>query len=811
MATLRKNIHYALRGLLKRPAFTAIAVITLALGIGASTAIFSVVHAVLLRSLPYGDADRLVMVWENNRHKDVKDNVINLGNFFDWKDQNRVFEDMAVFFDLSAKLTGDGEPEEVPAEIATPNLFSVLGVNAIMGRTFTAEDGKPNQPDVVILSYALWQRRFGGDQHVVGRHFSVNNHDATVIGVLPPDFTWHMVKQSMSGKPAQMWRPWQISNELRERHGRFAMAVGRLKPGVSVRAAQAEMDSVATRLEKAYPDFDTNWGATVVPLRLQFSGEIRKALLILLGAVGFVLLIACANVANLLLARGVSRQKEFAVRAALGASRRRIVGQLLTESLILATLGGTFGLLLAWQGTDLLVALSPPELFGPSSVKMNATVLAFTAGVSLLTGIIFGLVPAFEAARFDLQGSLKEGGKNIGGGTRSHRLRGAFVAAQISLAFVLLIGAGLLIRSFSRLQAVDPGFSAKNVLTMTVNLLSWKYDTDQKTIAFVQQAVTQLQALPDVEAGGAINSLPFNGPHSGTSVEIEGQPKALPGQGLTTGVCVTDANYFRAMQIPLRRGRLFSTEEATEMRHVVVVNETFVRKNLRNEGPLGKRVTIYMKNENAPSEIIGVVADSKHTALDGEPEAMAYWPHPELGYTSMTFVIRTRGDAANISGAARNVIHTIDPQQPIREINTMEHLLTKSTAKSRFNTVLLGVFALVALLLAAVGTYGVMSYAVTQRTHEFGIRMALGAGAADVVTLVLRGGMKLALIGVLAGLAGAFALTRLMSSLLFEVKPTDTLTFVAVSVSLIVVALLACYIPARRATKVDPLVALRYE
>jgi putative ABC transport system permease protein len=812
MESLLKDVRYALRSLWKRPAFTCIAVITLALGIGASTAIFSVVHAVLLRTLPYGSADRLVMVWEDRHRVGGKaTNTINLGNFFDWKAQNHVFEDMAAFFDTSAKVTGDGEPEEVPSEIATTNLFSVLGVNPIMGRTFLPDDGKPDQPDVIVLSYGFWQRRFGADQHVIGRHLTMNNRDTTVIGVLPSDFTLHITKASMSNKPPEIWRPWQVSNELRQRHGRFAMAVARLKPGVSLPDAQVEMNTIAARLEKEYPEFDTNSGINLVPLRTQFSGEIRKALLILLGAVGFVLLIACANVANLLLARGVSRQKEFGVRAALGAGRSRIVRQLLTESLILAALGGGLGLLLAWQGTDLLIALSPPELFGPSRVGINTPVLLFTLGVSLLTGIIFGLVPAFEVTRFELLESLKEGGRNIGGGARSHRLRGAFVAVEIALAFVLLIGAGLLIKSFRQLQAVDPGFNPNNVLTMTVSVPGWKYDSDRKTIDFFRQAVNQLQTLPEVVAVGALSFLPFNGPHSGTSVVIEGRPKRPPGQELKTGVCVTDANYFRAMKIPLKQGRLFTDGEATEERHVVIVNETFVRQDLPGEDPIGKRVTINMKEQNVPTEIIGVVADSKHMTLDGEPEAMAYWPHPELTYSSMTFVIRTRGEATNVAAAARNVIHTLDPQQPIGDVTTMQRLLAKSIAGSRFNTVLLTVFALVALALAAVGTYGVMSYAVTQRTHEFGIRMALGAGTRDVLQLVLRRGMTLAFVGVSFGLAGAFALTRLMRTLLFEVKPTDAITFVAVSLSLIAVALLACYVPARRATKVNPLVALRYE
>ncbi len=811
METLFRDIRYGLRGLLKQPRFTLIAVVTLALGIGASTAIFSAVYAVLLRSLPYASASRLVMVWENNRRRGNPDNVINLGNFFDWKEQSQSFEDMAAFFDFTAKLTGDGEPEEVPVQTATPNLFSVLGVNAMMGRTFGPDDGKPNQPRVVVLSYGLWQRRYGGDVHIVGHHLTLDNSDVTVIGVLPQEFTLHITKRSMSPKPAEMWRPWQVTNDLRERHGRFAMAVGRLKASITLSAAQVEMNTIAARLEQQYPEFDKNWGVTLVPLRTQFSGEIRKALYVLLGAVGFVLLIACANVANLLLARGVSRRKEIGVRTALGAGRGRIIRQLLIESLVLATLGGALGLLLAWQGTALLVALSPPELLGSSGIQMNAPVLFFTFGISLLTGILFGLFPAFEAMRFNIHESLKEGGKNIGGGARSHRLRGAFVASEISLALVLLIGAGLLIRSFARLQAVDPGFNAKNVLTMSVNLPDWKYNSSRKTIDFFTTAAKELQALPDVGAVGAINYLPFNGPHSGTRLDIEGRPKPPPGQELSTGICVTDANYFQAMQIPLKRGRLFSEQEATQERHVVVVNETFAQKNLPGEDPLGKRVTIYMKNENVPTEIIGVVADSKHLALDGAPEAMAYWPHPELTYPFMTFVIRTRGEATNVAGEARGVIHTLDPQQPIGEINSMERLLSKSIARSRFNTVLLTVFAFVALMLAAVGTYGVMSYTVTQRMYEFGIRMALGAGAVDVMKLVLGRGMTLAIIGVVIGLAGAFSLTRLMASLLFEVRPTDALTFGAVSLSLILVALIACYIPAHRATKVDPLVALRYE
>jgi putative ABC transport system permease protein len=811
MQTLLQDLRYGARMLVKTPGVTLVAIIALTLGIGANTALFSVVNAVLLRSLPYADGERLAIVWEHRKSgAGNPQNVINLGNFFDWKEQNSVFADMAAFFDRNVNLTSDGEPEEVPAQIATTNLFSVLGVNAVQGRTFGADDGKPGQPNVVVISYNLWQRRFGGGE-VIGRSITLNNQQNTIIGVLPPETGWYVQKGSMVNKPAEIWSPWQVSNELRQRKGRFARAVARLKPGVTPAQAQNEMNIIGARLEQKYPEFNTKWGVNVVPLRTQLTGEIRRPLLVLLGAVGFVLLIACANVANLLLARAASRKKEIAVRAGLGASRWRIARQLLTESVLLSMIGGAFGLLLAWWGTKALIALSPPGLMDLRNVSVSLPVLAFTFGLTLLTGVVFGLVPAVEAARFDLNESLKEGGKHLGGGARSHRLRNLFVVTQVALALVLLVGAGLFMKSLNRLRSVEPGFNANNLLTMRLTLPGRKYDTDPKVMDFFNRAVEQLRAIPGVEAAGAINTLPFAGPHSGTSIEVEGQPKLPPGQGLSTGICVTDANYFQAMQIPLKRGRLFTDQEAKEMRHVVVVNETFVRKNLPGQDPLGKRVTIAMKDENVPTEIIGVVGDTKHLGLDTEVEAMAYWPQPELVYSYMTLVARTTGEATSIAPAARNVIRNIDPEQPVGEVSTMEGLLAKSVARSRFSAVLLTVFSLVALVMAAVGIYGVMSYSVQQRTHEIGLRMALGAQRSDVLRLVVKQGVILGLLGVAAGLAAAFGLTRLIVSLLFEVPATDIRTFALVAGGLFLITLIACYIPARRATKVDPLVALRYE
>ena len=809
MDSLWHDLRYGARLLAKKPGFTVVAAVALALGIGANTAIFSVVNAVLLTPLPYKDADNLVVVWEKGPKNDQ--NVVNPANFMDWNEQNSVFTEMAASLDQNAVMIGDGEPEEIPSQVATTNLFSLLGIDAILGRTFSPDDGKPNQTRVVVLSYGLWQRRFGGDPTIIGRKLNINRAEAIVIGVMPAGFSWHIKKGSLTAKVAEMWSPFVITNEMRTRHGRFMTVAARIKPEVTFEQARSEMNVIGARLEQQYNDFNANWGVNVVPLRTQFTGELRSALLVLLGAVGFVLLIACANVANLLLSRAAARQKEMAVRAALGASCARILRQLLTESILLAGIGGAAGLLLALWGTDLLVSLSPREMSALQQVRISTPVLGFTFAVSLLTGIIFGLAPAYEATRLNLHESLKEGGKNIGGGTRGHRLRSAFVITEIALALVLLVGAGLLVRSFNRLQSVDPGFNAKNVLTMRISLPLRKYDSDRKRIDFFRQAIEQIKALPGVEAAGATNFLPFAGPHAGTLVEIEGRPKLPPGQGLTSGSCVTDANYFGAMQIPLKRGRLFTEQEATEMRHVVVINEAFAAKNFPGEDSLGKRVTVYMKDDNVPTEIIGIVGDNKHMGLDEDVEPMAYWPHPELAYPFMTLVIRTHGEPASVAAAARNVIQTLDGEQPVADVRTMESLLADSVARARFNTLLLTIFAVVALVLAAVGIYGVMSYAVTQRTHELGLRMALGAQTSHVLSLIVRQGMMMAAAGVGIGLVAAFALTRILATLLYGISATDPLTFLVIASLLTGTALLACYLPARRATRVDPMVALRYE
>jgi putative ABC transport system permease protein len=809
MNSLWQDLRYGARMLMKQPGFTFIAVITLVLGIGANTAIFSVVNAVLLDALPYREADRLVMVWERSQRR--AQNVINLGNFFDWKTQSTSFEDMAAFADFRTNLTGNGDPIELPAQICTDNLFGVLGVRPALGRTFTPDDGKQGQDNVVVLSYGLWQRRFGGDPSVIGRKIILNNNENTVIGVLPPDFKWHIIGNSLTNQPAELWTPWVITEQMKRRGGRFASAVARLKPGVSLTEARTDMNTLQVRLIEQYKEFNTGWGITVTPLREQFAGELRPALRVLAGAVGFVLLIACANVANLLLARAGARRKEIAVRAAMGASRLRLVRQLLIESLLLALSGGAAGLLLAWWGVETLVRLGPPELGVLQGIEISAPVLGFTFIVALLTGIVFGLVPALEASNINLSETLKEAGRSLGGNARSRRLRSALVVAEVALALVLLVGAGLLIRSFQRLQAAGTGFNPENVLTLRVALPGRRYNDDPKRINFFTEAVAKMRALPGVESAGAINFMPFAGPGAGTSFEIEGKPPSLPGQRLVTGVCVSDQNFFHSLQIPLKRGRMFTEQEVREMRHVVVVNEALARKYFPNEEALGQHIAISMKNENVPTEIIGVVADVKHAQLDKEAEPMSYWPIAELPYNTMTFVLRTRGEPLAMSAAARNVIQQLDPQQPVADVRTLESMLGKSIARQRFNTLLLAVFAVVALLLSGVGIYGVMSYNVTQRTHELGIRSALGATASDISRSVLRQGMKLALLGVGLGSIAALVCTQLMRTLVFGVGLRDPLTFVAVALLLAVIALFACWIPARRATKVDPLIALRTE
>lgn len=811
--TVTQDVRYGARMLTKHKAFTAVAVITLALGIGANTAIFSVVNELLLRPLVYRDAERIVMLWEVTP-EGRRQNTTSRANFRAWRDQSSSFTQMAAFTDQRFNLTGDGEPEELSVQMATPEIFKVLGVDPLLGRTFLAEDDGAGKTPVAVLSYSLWQRRFGGQSGVVGQAITLNGEKFTVIGVMPASFQFHIKHRSGTGRPAELWTilPMPVGPGANDR-GRFLSVVARLKDAVAVEQAGAELRTIEARLSDEAPQFNKNYSAEVLPLREQFFGSVRRPLWLMLGAVGFVLLIACANVANLLLSLATSREKEIALRAALGARRGRIIRQLLTESLLLALLGSALGLGFAWLGIKALMAISPRDLISLQSVGLNVSVLLWTLGVSLLTGIIFGLAPALHISRLNLNDSLKEGGKSESaqaGGSR--RLRSALVVSEIALAVVLLASAGLLIKSFVRLQQVDRGFNTDNILTMVVRLPDAGYSKDPQIVNFFVQAMERIRSLPGVRSAGVINFLPlYGGLGSATGFKIEGRPEPPPGQGPSTDVRVVDAGYFETMGIPLLRGRNFTNLELREPRRVILINEALARKHFANEDPIGKRLDVAMFENPIWCEVIGVVGNVRYDSLIDESPPAVYFAHPDLAYSFMTLVIRTDGDPASIAPAVQREIRGLDPNQPVSDVRTMDQVMAEWVSRSRFNTLLLGLFAALATLLSAVGIFGVMNYSVALRTRELGLRLAVGAQPRQVLLLVLKQGLLLTVLGVVVGLAASLALTRLLSGLLFGVEAFDPSTFTTISLLLIAVSLLACYLPARRAMRIDPLRALRYE
>ena len=815
MDSLLQDIRYSLRRLAKSPGFTLVVVLTLALGIGANTAIFSAVNAVLLRPLGYADPDRLVTIEHLYPSLGGLKAPVSVPGFRDYQALGRAFESMAVENRWAANLTGQGEPERVPGARVTGRFFGTLGVPALLGRGLLPGEDSAGREHVVVLSYGLWQRLFGGDRGIVGRALSLNGESYQVVGVMPEGF------RDCFSRTVDLWAPLvfdpgQFGDDSRTNE--FLNLTARVRPGVPVEQAAAEMRSLAEQLKQRYPDsYPPDWSLVTTPLAQRSVGDVRPALLVLLGAVGFVLLIACANVANLLLARAAARSKEIAVRTALGASRDRLVRQLLTESLLLALAGGVLGLLLAYWGVRSVVALDPGQLPRADEIGIDAPVMAFTLFVSVVTGLLFGLAPALHASATDLHGMLKEGGRGSAGDRGGQGLRRTLVVAEVALALTLLTGAGLLVKSFARLQGVDPGFDPGHLLTFNLSLPAARYPADSQQTAFFDQVLPAIAAVPGVRAAGATSVMPFGGSWSTASFEIEGYQPPPKSPGPWGDIRIVSPGFFETLRIPLRKGRFLGEEDRAGGRRVAVIDEEFVRRYWPNQDPLGKRLTFGPPPGAADTtarewiEVVGVVGHTKHEGLDAEARLQLYMPYRQRPLPFLTVAARTTGDPNTYANQIRRAVQSVDPDQPIANVRTMDELIAQSVGQRRLSMLLLSLFSGIALVLASVGIYGLMSYSVAQRSRELGVRIALGAARSDVLRLVLRQGMSLALMGIVIGVGAALALTRLIESQLYDVRATDPATFVGVAALLAVTALAANLVPALRATRVDPAVVLREE
>jgi len=777
LADFLQDLRYAARILWKNPGFTAVVVIALALGIGANTAIFSVVNTVLLRPLPYKDPEQLVMVWEDASRQGYPRDTPAAANFVDWRDQNSVFSGMAAIAEMNFNLTGVGDPERLKGRLVSASLFPLLGVEPQLGRVFSAAEDQPGAQRVVVLSHRLWQRRFGGDPAINGKALTLNDESHTVVGIMPARFQF-------PANDDELWVPIAFTaQEAANRNRHYLEVVGRLKPGVTLQQAQAEMTTIGARLQQQYPQSNTDVGVALTSLHEHLVGDIKPALLILLGAVGLVLLIACANVANLLLARAAIRQKEIALRVALGARHWRLLRQFLTESVLLATLGGILGLGIAYAGLLMLGTFIPESISQAREISLDLKVLGFTLAVSLLTGLIFGLAPAIQALRMNQSETLKEGGRDSVTGRSGKRLRGLLVMAEVAVSLVLLIAAGLLINSFVRLRSIDPGFRVDNLLTMKIDLPEPKYEEFERRRAFYTELIQRVQSLAGVRSAAVTTNLPLYRQGNSISVSIEGRPDPPPGQQLIVVTRMISPGYFDTMSIPLLAGRQFTDNDSENSPNVVVVSETMARRFWPGEDAIGKRIAVGRVRSDADwIQVIGIVKDVRQFELNAEPRPQMYMSYRQFGFfAAEDLVVKTDVEPASMAATVRKAVWEIDKNQPVSNIRTMEEILAASIARQRFSMLLLGVFAGVALLLAAVGIYGVMSYSVAQRTHEIGIRMALGAQTGAVLKLAVGYGMKLVIAGVVIGLVAAFMLTRLMSTLLYGVTPTDPATFALIS------------------------------
>jgi len=806
LETAWQDVRYAARGLRRSPAFAVTAIISLALGLGASLAIFTVADSLLLRPLPYRSAAQLVVIWEASRTQGSGPNVVSPGNYFDWKAQSGVFAAMAGWRERRSVLIDGERSEEFGKDYVTADFFPLLGVQPVRGRLFTAkEDLEANSSETLLLiSYRLWQSRFGGAEEVIGRKVRIDGAPHTIIGVMPRDFYFR-------ARDVDLWEPLGLdpAYDYRKKEGRWMYCLARMKPGVTYAAAQARMTALAARLETAYPAFNKNWTANVEPLRDSMLGQAKPALLVLVGAVVMLLAVACANVANLLLARCSARRREMAVRASLGAGRARVVRQLLTESVLLALAGGVAGVALARWAVKVLVAMAPADLAKSAEVHFDLRILLFAIGISIATGVLFGLAPALVSSRADLMGALREDSRSVTGGSR---LRALLVAGEVAVSVVLLAGALLLFRSLLDLEGVNPGLDPTNVLTFRVSLPGARYDKVFERAQFLRRATEQMERLPGVISATTDSSLPFTEPFAGTWVNFEGRPAPKPGEENLALIRSVLPGYFRTLRIPIKQGREFvASDDSEQTPHRFVVNEAFVRQYMPREQPLGKRIRVLMERENPFGEIVGVVGDVRDWSIDREPMATVYYVYSHLSYTSATFMVRTERNPLSQADAARHIVRGIDPMQPIADVRTLDDVLDENSSGQRFSAVLLGGFSISALLLAAVGIYGVLAYSVAQRTREIGVRVALGAEPGRIVSLIVGTGAKLVMGGAAVGIGGALALTGLLKSLLYGIGPRDPWTFTLAPLILLSVALAAAYIPARRAARLDPMDALRAE
>ena len=800
METLRKDLLYSLRIMLRNKSVTTIVLLTLMVGIGATTAIFSIVYGVLVRPLPYRNPEQLVRIldyWKNRTESNQDDTAP--ANFYDWKEQAQSFSGIAAFGTGGAALASGTEPEKISAAVVSPEFFNVMSVNPIQGRMLGQDDLKA--PNVIVLGYDLWQRTFGANPGIIGQSAKLDGEMFTVVGILPAGFSYP--------EKTEVWAPLVINgNPTVSREAHFLRVIARLKPGVTPQRAQSEMSTVAGRLEQQYPATNKDLGARVVSLHEYTVGKVKTPLVILLLAVGFVLLIACANIANLLLARALSRQKEMSMRIALGASRKRLIRQLLTESLVLAVAGGVIGLLFAFAAVRFLVTVTVSDIPLADQVGLNIQVLIFTLVITVLTGTLFGLIPAWQTTKVDLNETLKEGGGKGVGASSGSRMRNSLLVLEVALSLVLLIGAGLMIKSFASLLKTDLGFQAQNVLTFELELPNQQYPDNAKVASFYDSLVTKLKALPGVQSVGGVTMLPLGGDNRVFSFRVEGQPIVEMAQRPTANYRIAMPEYFSAMGIPLENGRMLTNADTQGSTPVVIINERMAKRYFP-QGALGQR--IYVRNDQNSREIVGVVKSVKHLALDQEPQPEMYVPYGQSPSRYMRMVARTDVAPKTLVNAVQRQVWDLDRELPLAKMNSMDELVSKSASQQRSNMVLLTLFATVALILAAIGIFGVVSYNVTQRTHEIGVRMALGASPNDILKLIISKGMLLTAIGIVIGIAGAYALSKVIRSLLFEVGTLDVAIFVIVPLGFALIALFACFFPARKAARVDPLTALRYE